>query len=254
MSWLKFEYLRILQRYRKLPFPGRRSDFQFQLRGWDKPLFVRPYTSDIAVLRELFWSQEYLPAVERCPKPVKTIVALGGNVGYSVRYWQKYLPESLIIVLEPDPNNYRQLQKNIDAGGYAHRVTSIQSFAGDRAGEAFLDRSTESCMFRMSEVELPGSLRVTRTTISDLLNLDFKPAQRVDLFKCDIEGAETQLFSHCRNWIHHIVYIVVELHPPYNLVRFQENLRTAGVMLENPWFDVRPGRHLVYSSLKSIVG
>jgi hypothetical protein len=70
--------------------------------------------------------------------------------------------------------------------------------------------------------------------------------------------AKSQAFSgfHVifRDWIHRIAYIVVELHPPYNLTCFQENLRTAGVMLDNPWFDVRPGRHLVCSGLKSIVG
>ena len=81
------------------------------------PLFVRPHTSDIAVVQELLWEKAYLPAVQRCPRPVKAILDLGGNVGYSVRFWQEQFPDAEIVVVEPDPGNYRQLRKNIEIGG-----------------------------------------------------------------------------------------------------------------------------------------
>jgi FkbM family methyltransferase len=206
------------------------------------PLFVRPHTSYIAVVQELLWEKAYLPVVQRSPRPVKAILDLGGNVGYSVRFWQKQFPDAEIVVVEPDPKNYRQLRKNIEIGGHAQWVQTIHALVGAKPGEAFLDRSANcESMLRMSEAEARGSIRIVKKTVPDLLKLFSHGNGRVDVLKCDIEGTEVELFADCRSWIDRIGYLTDELHSPYNAAEFQEHLRAAGVRMEKPWISAKPG-------------
>lgn len=50
----------------------------------------------------------------------------------------------------------------------------------------------------------------------------------IDLLKCNIEGAEEELFSHCAEWIGRVRRMAVQVHYPYTSERLLEDLRRAG--------------------------
>src|SRR5204863_5459192 len=50
----------------------------------------------------------------------------------------------------------------------------------------------------------------------------------IDLLKCDIEGAEQDLFAHCAPWIARIQNLIIEVHPPYTKALLLADLRSAG--------------------------
>ncbi len=56
--------------------------------------------------------------------------------------------------------------------------------------------------------------------------------ENVDLIKCDVEGAESEIFSSCAPWIRKIRFLVVETHPPYNAERLQGDLAGNGARFE----------------------
>jgi hypothetical protein len=49
----------------------------------------------------------------------------------------------------------------------------------------------------------------------------------VDLLKCDIEGAESEVFSNCCSWIGLIKNLVAEIHPPYTTQALLSDLKRA---------------------------
>ena len=42
----------------------------------------------------------------------------------------------------------------------------------------------------------------------------------IDLLKCDIEGAESQVLADCAGWIGRVRNLVIELHAPYTREAF----------------------------------
>ena len=56
----------------------------------------------------------------------------------------------------------------------------------------------------------------------------YATGQKIDLLKCDIEGAERELFEDCRSWIAQVNAIVIELHPPYTLTDLLVALKRGG--------------------------
>src|SRR5947208_4936670 len=77
----------------------------------DNPGFVRRGTSDIWTFDQIFVDHEY-----RCIdslQGVTTIIDAGANVGYSSAYFLSRFPEARIIALEPDPENFNALRRNL---------------------------------------------------------------------------------------------------------------------------------------------
>ncbi len=49
----------------------------------------------------------------------------------------------------------------------------------------------------------------------------------IDLLKCDIEGAEQEVFADCASWLHRVRNLVIELHEPYLADRFLQDIASA---------------------------
>ena len=65
-------------------------------------------------------------------------------------------------------------------------------------------------------------------TIDDLLVQEgVDPATPIDLIKCDIEGAERELFECGGPWLSRTRVMVVELHSPYGREEFLAHVRRA---------------------------
>ncbi|HEV8293439.1 MAG TPA: FkbM family methyltransferase, partial [Tepidisphaeraceae bacterium] len=64
-------------------------------------------------------------------------------------------------------------------------------------------------------------------TIPQILQQAGDP-QEVDLLKCDIEGAEAELFADCGQWIRRMKNIMIELHAPYDKSKFLDDIKRGG--------------------------
>ncbi len=232
-SWLTDAYVRLLNcRPGFLP-SWQNKDFRLRPRHWRLPVLVRAHTADMSVITELFDWDIYRPALQIVPGAAGKILDLGGNIGLSVRLWQEYFPEAFIVVVEPDPGNFKQLLKNIQAGPAPGKVHAIRAFAAAEPGEAFLDRSGDEVRFRMTHVqeESGDAQKIPKRTVAGLLTLLAGADGSIDLLKCDVEGTEAEIFHNCRPWIDRISRAAIETHYPYNSEKLFNDLRLAGAKI-----------------------
>ncbi len=199
-------YFRKSSEFRK---PG--EEFLIRPAGLRYPLVVRTGTSDPDVFFELFIRGIYDSLV--CRESPGFIVDCGGNAGYFSALFLSRYPECRIVAVEPDPENYRVLSRNLEP--YGEQAITIQAGVWSRreplriAEDPFRDgrewaRQVRSC--REGETEsIPG------IDISSLL--DDLGWSRISLLKVDIEGAEAEVFSAgCESWLRVVDVVAVETH------------------------------------------
>jgi FkbM family methyltransferase len=196
---------------------------RINLRQLGKAVHLRSHTSDISVLGELLeGSYTHLPPAGTS---VKAVVDLGSNSGLAFRWLHTRYPEAQFVCVEPDPGNADVLRKNVAASGAA-RATVLEACAGGRRRRVSLVTDHGEFAFRMvDDEEQEGDIDVL--TVPDILEQGEMP-ESIDVMKCDIEGAEDELFQDCREWIQRVEWLVVECHHPYTADRLEQVLRENG--------------------------
>lgn len=238
-SWLWSLYDRALRRWRRAPLPGRGRVVRAQPRALSEPVYLRLGGSDFAVLQELCPAREgeydVVKGLSLGDEPY--IVDLGANVGLSVRLWREWFPRARVLAVEPDPDNFALIKRNnADAGRLGEEEATValaRVCVAAQEGEVQLIRSNLPWAFHMSRdvVNSGGSLKTQAITMEKLLEEADAPGT-VDLLKCDIEGAERELFESCRGWIHRVRFFVVETHDGWGAEDLAAALRRAGVEAE----------------------
>ncbi|HET7710065.1 MAG TPA: FkbM family methyltransferase [Sphingomicrobium sp.] len=143
-------------------------------------------------------------AHERIP----LIVDLGANAGYSSLYFHLTWPEARVAAVEPDPDNFALLTRNVGACGSVdplHAAAASKAgtlrIADPRAGKNAIRTSPDGTGVEVEAVTMDGIVERYR-------------AQGCEPFiaKLDIEGAEGELFSANIGWIDQFPLIAIELH------------------------------------------
>ena len=242
-SWLLHSYLCLLYRLRGFPLPCRTGNFALRLKEMRQTLFFRGTTADIALIDEIFERHLYHEVFRMASPNTRNILDLGGNIGISVRLWQEYFPKAAITVVEPDAGNLAQLRRNVTSGPAPQNVRIIKAFAAAESGYAQLDRSSrEELAYRMTPCVTTDTDAIPKMAIEDIIRLTVGPGDKIDLLKCDVEGAETEIFHDCKPWIRQIGAMVVETHYPYFPQNLLETLQTAGAKIVSHSVKDFPGR------------
>lgn len=225
-------YNRTLIHLPRVPLPGRgrvRRVRPASLGG--AKLDVRLASSDWYVLEEIFLHGEYDAVTSSLTQPPRTIVDLGANVGMSVRLWQTRYPNAKIVAVEPDGANVEMAGRNaLDPS----RVTFVRGCVAGSHREVHLDRSKDEYSFKMDDRSTKANGEsVQAYTLAEVLEMGgIGPQETIDLLKCDIEGAEAEVFAECSAWIDRVRYLAIELHAPYTKERFLEDVKRAGSTLQ----------------------
>jgi FkbM family methyltransferase len=194
-----------------------------RVRGLDLALHCRPGTADFITFLELFVGGEYRAAPCLVDGDVRWILDLGGNVGLASAYFHRLWPGARFVVVEPDPHNARTAGKTLAPLVSRGQAFVHRGFIGGTERVARIERSGArgSNEFRLGADSTAGGpgqeagpISSDETapvmTVPSLLRAHDVP--RIDLLKCDIEGAEGELFENCREWINKVRFIVAELH------------------------------------------
>lgn len=225
-DWLMSIYNRLLIHLRGLPLPGRSTVWQITPAALDHPLYLRLASSDWYVMEEVFFNDEYGPLLKQGFGDVTTVLDLGTNIGMSVRLWQKAWPGAQIVAVEPDAANIEMAKRN--AAGSAKTPHFIQACVAGAPKTVHLDRSHTEYGFRMEE-GASGGEAIEAITIPEILRRASAP-RIVDLLKCDVEGAEAEIFGDCQEWIARVRMLAVEVHAPYSAAALLSDLARAGAM------------------------
>jgi len=181
--------------------------------GGSVSVTLRKGTTDSKVFDEIFLERVYARCLAALPDhlgPV-SVIDLGANIGLSSLFFARELAVNEIIAVEPDPDNFQLLSKNLQRAGLANRCTAVRAFAGtERAFAELQDSGNGAWGMRM------GPMSDTGTPVLPLAEIAGIAKTSAPLvLKCDVEGAERQLFLHIRDWEHLIRYVVLELHTEF---------------------------------------
>jgi FkbM family methyltransferase len=163
---------------------------------------LRSHTTDIFVLKEIL-ADDILHALPADPS-VQTVVDLGANTGLSYRWLHQRYPQAKFVCVEPDAGNAAVLRENVAASNGHCRIVPACIGAYERT----VGLHSESGEWGFEMVEGGGEIAVM--TMDQVLA--DSGIDRIDILKCDVEGAEDELFADCRSWIHRVRKMVVECH------------------------------------------
>jgi len=192
------------------------SDAPVQVKVAGVPLTVRPNTTDLVTLLQIFWKLEYEFELDREPQ---VIIDGGANVGYSSVYFAVRYPHAQIISVEPHPENFTALQKNIENFPQISAVQAAIWHTDEPVG--LWDPQEGHWGFRVDSTdktnprESSRQMEIKGLSISSLR--DSFGLTHIDLLKLDIEGSEKEVFEHSQNWIDDVSVIVAELHDRYRV-------------------------------------
>jgi FkbM family methyltransferase len=184
-----------------------------EVPGSGHELVARYGTSDLAAFRHVFAGAYEL----HLPQAPRVIFDLGANVGYSAVYFAVRYPHARILAVEPVKSNLILLRRNVRSFPQIDVVAGAVWPRRDRLAVDDVGKGYWGMRVRRAG----GLARGTRgVTVPDLL--ERARADRVDLVKMDIEGAERELFSSESDWVGSVGAFAIEFHD-----RFRPGCREA---------------------------
>lgn len=171
------------------------------------PLLIRRGSTDWRVFIKIFIDKEY--EINYGTEEFELVIDAGANNGYSSVYFASRFPNAKIIAIEPDVDNFKMLLCN------TRQFKNIECLFGalwpTQSKVSIINNSAPKWAYQV------GNATTQQASLPVFTMEDLTSNIRGNiLFKCDIEGAETQIFLHSKSWIRRIKAIVCELHDGIN--------------------------------------
>jgi len=221
-----------------------------------------PVFSDTGIrmsILDIYKYSEYFLLEQYIPKKSNIVIDCGAYIGlYSVICSKLCGDQGLVISIEPEPNSFQILRKNVRE----NRVNNIQLF-----NIALLDRECEVEFF-VPKVSASGSTfyinhlqkqgikhsktKVKTTTLDKLIKS--MRLDHVDIAKIDVEGAELSVLCGAMESLQNRVInkLVIEVHKtvtkPEKIIRFLIN---NGYRIDG-YFDVNEFKGLLYAAQEEV--
>ncbi|PZN14008.1 MAG: hypothetical protein DIU63_13140 [Proteobacteria bacterium] len=189
----------------------------------DHALYVNPRDDKMSLklMAGRCWQRRELEAAifslqrTRSLKRNCVFIDVGANIGVHSIYAMNSGAFSRAIAIEPEPNNFSLLERNIRLNGLEKRIAAIKAAASARGGELQLMRHRRN--FGAHSVERTFAKCATDAVTVAALSLDEILAQQgisvdeVGLVKIDVEGHELAVLEGMRELREARVPIMVEL-------------------------------------------
>jgi len=224
------------QRFINLGFTVDEESKGYSVSGNGILFYIRKNSSDIAVFEQVFINREYdiiINALLVNNINPQIIIDAGSNIGLSAIQFKKAFANSKVYAVEPDPDNYKQLQINLNQFTNCHL---LQKALWDCDTTLYLDdtfrdglewsRSVSTKQTKNKEVQA-----VSMATLMKTYEIDY-----IDLLKIDVEGSEAAIFKTTTDltFLSKTKVIAIEIHDEFNCrERIYDILRMHGFILIN---------------------
>jgi FkbM family methyltransferase len=223
-DWLTSYYDALVRARPGWPWPGGGRLAAIGLRALAAPSYLRLGSTDWFVAEEVFLRDVYAVVRGAAPADTRTIVDLGANVGLTLALWHSWWPQARMVAVEPDDDNLRVLARNVSP--FVAQVQTVRACAVGAAREVQLDRHAGQAAYRLVAGGQAAGDSLPGRTVADILQTH--AIDELDLLKCDIEGAEREVFSACAAWIGRVRCMVVEVHDDLTIPELAGMLARAG--------------------------
>ncbi len=166
------------------------------------PIVIRPGTADQAVYDEVYVAREYAIDVGS----PRLILDAGAHIGLASLYFAQRFPKALVVALEPESRNFALLEINTRQAGNVVPINA--ALWRDDSTLEIRDLSVDNWGFQVRE--RTAGAGVLAVDILSVLNK--YSADRIDVLKIDIEGAELEVLGGAKDWIDRIGMLIIELH------------------------------------------
>lgn len=202
-----------------------KSDF-YRLKIDGVQHFIHLRKIDLAIFFEVFYKRTYFIPNGNIPKN-SIIIDLGAHVGLTALYYINQYQPTFYLALEVDGNNFDLLEKNTKTLNSINRNVAISESNLPK----YLKKSDVSYNHIVSAKGEDTSL-IHTTTMAQVIQ-DYR-LDRVDLLKIDIEGGEQALLKDAETWIHKVNHMIIELHEPYTIDLFCDDIEKYGFIVHHP--------------------
>lgn len=187
-------------------------------------LMVRTNRSDMFIAGEVFDQKCYDIDLDFAPK---TILDLGGNIGFSTIYYKRRYPGADVAVVEPIPDNLKLLRRNLAMNGVEARV--FEGAISIEPGTINMQLSDKPSEHKVSG-NGAGDLEVRGYSIPEIIKE--MGWDSIDLLKVDVEGYEYELLQKNTDWLEKVGVMIMELHPPFTQEEFEALMKSKGFTTE----------------------
>ena len=173
-------------------------------------LHMKPNSIDNCSFQEIFFDDEYDFEYPNFGKKEIVIIDAGANIGFAAAFFKNKFPNSKIISLEPENENFGWLQKNTEK---YKDISILQGGLWDKDSNLMvtLEEGRSTRAFMVEEVEEKNKNTTRGYSVKTIMN-KFN-IERIDIFKIDIEGSEKELFeNNYEYWLPKTKCIIVETH------------------------------------------
>ena len=215
-----------------------KKDFCINVKGY----LICSNTVD-RILASILWKYSSLEdyetlLVRKTIEKGMTILDIGANIGYYTIMMGNYAgEEGSVFAFEPEQNNFRLLEKNIQLNSMSN-VYPIQKAIADKNGTVnlFINRGHRGDHRIFDSGDKRAFIEVEQTSIDEFT----KGMDRVDLIKMDIQGAEYLALKGMEKTIkkNPDLVIVTEFSPHHlkksgaDPLKFLNKLETSGFIIQ----------------------
>lgn len=204
-----FVYHAVRMRFMLKEGPGHYSFLGFTMHFDNK-------WSAINMWFELFGQNAYY---FKTAQATPLIIDGGANIGDTIVYFKSLYPDAKIVAYEPNPKAAALLKKNVGQNNLQN-VSIEESALGSKEGVITLEddssgiynggtTSDQVLLHTETTVEMSHiTVPVATLTTNDIV----KNAERIDLLKLDIEGAESEVLQSLAEILHKVERIILEYH------------------------------------------
>ncbi len=170
------------------------------------PFNLRNNPFDYATFEEVILNETYNIPLRFNPK---YIIDGGGNIGLSACFFATKYPNSAIVSIEPDAENYSLLQLNCKP---YNNIQSLQCGIWKNNAQLKIENTNAgNNAFTVTETDEVASGTIKALTVLSVMEQFGMP--HIDVLKLDIEGSEKEVFEeNFEAWLPKTRVLIIELH------------------------------------------
>jgi FkbM family methyltransferase len=193
VHWICIKFLPLLEAV------GKYGSYMFEFRGMDVP-----------IVREIIHEQEYYflkSEIENIQQP--NILDVGAHIGLFSICMLNVAPKAHIISVEASPDTFRMLTSNVERAN-SEEGANWKAIYRAAWSDTSIIKFDDTGMSMSQQVNKDGKIEVSGVSLVDLIEMS--GADKIDLMKVDIEGAEEEFLCATPEALKSIDRLVIELH------------------------------------------
>jgi len=147
------------------------------------------------------------------------VIDIGANIGYYALCEAKMVGgEGKVFAIEPEPKNFKALNKNISLNNYSN-IRTFQCAVGDKSGKTPFYISDKSNWHTAGKLKESRNIKIIDQIEIDMVTLDdfAKNREPINFVRMDVEGFEPFILDGAKNLLsqNSPMKLFIEIHNPF---------------------------------------